>query len=200
MSVIHSYSTETEKIIKELAKETQLTQLQKKGLFLHLLNKEESFISKSESVLPNHSETPYHKKKRKKLQAVVGSLRKKDAIVQSGCYERDNFIPFKGKQISERDKDSFIFKLAYGCPRPDTPDMKEIHKLCKYHKTSSSGSNKSRKEELLDEISDRMKFLDEMQKVSSQHYDKGYIPVIKQEIALKLKELQELEKCNNINL
>ena len=76
MSVIHSYSTETEKIIKELAKETQLTQLQKKGLFLHLLNKEESFMSKTESVLPNHSETPYHKKERKKFEQKIWTLMK----------------------------------------------------------------------------------------------------------------------------
>ena len=124
------------------------------------------------------------------VQSVVGSLRKKDAIVQSGCYKRDNFIPFKGKQISERDKDSFIFKLAYGCPRPDTPEMKDVFQLVKPNQNTS----KDRKEELHDEISDRMVFLEEMKRVSSKHYDKSYVPIVKQEIALKLKELEDLDK------
>ena len=198
MSIKHSYSIETENIIKKLAKETQLTQLQKKGLFLHLLDKDTPFLKGTENVLQSDPDNIYYKKTRKKLLS-VGCLRKKNAIVQSGCYERDTFVPFKGKEISERDKESFIFKLAYGCARPDTPDIKEIYKHSKSHKTSKYGITKSRKEELSDEISDRMKFLDEMKKVSSQHYDKGYIPIVKQEIALKVKELEDLEKCEDIN-
>ena len=193
MSIRHSYSIDTENIIKELAKETELTQLQKKGLFLHLLNKDKPFLKETDNVLQNGRDNIYHKKARKKMQS-VGCLRKKNAIVQSGCYERDTFVPFKGKEISERDKESFIFKLAYGCPRPNTPDMEEIYKHSKSDKTSKYAINKSRKDELYDEVSDRLKFLDDMKNVSSQHYDKGYIPIVKQEIALKLKELEDLER------
>ena len=121
---------------------------------------------------------------------MVGKLRKQSDIVQTGCYERDNYVPLKGKQISERDKESFIFKLAYGCPRPDTPEMKDVYRLANPNPKFA----KDRKEELHDEISDRMAFLEEMKRVSSKHYDKSYVSIVKQEIALKLKELEELDK------
>ena len=186
MSARHSYSSDTERVIRELAKETQLTQLQKKGLFLHLLDKNKSLIHEDAFYDTIEEQKP----KRKKDLNMVGKLRKQSDIVQSGCYERDNYVPLKGKQISERDKDSFIFKLAYGCPRPDTPEMKDVYRLAKPNEKYS----KDRKQELHDEISDRMVFLEEMKRVSSKTYDKSYVPIVKQEIALKLKELEELDK------
>ena len=194
MSSRNSYSTETEKVIRQLAKETKLTQLQKKGLFLHLLDKNRPVLHGHGSHNNNNGTQYYEEQKRKrnKMQ-MVGCLRKQEDIVQSGCYERDTFVPYKGKEISERDKESFIFKLAYGCPRPDTPDMKDVYKQSRPMKMS-----KSRKEELYGEISDRLEFLEEMKQVSLKHYDKSYVPIVKQEIALKLKELEELEKCNDI--
>ena len=188
MSIRHSYSSDTERVIRELAKESQLTQLQKKGLFLHLLDKNKSLIHKD--AYHDHEANEERKQKRNKDFNMVGKLRKQSDIVQSGCYERDNFVPYKGKEISERDKESFIFKLAYGCPRPDTPEMKDVFQLANPNKSTS----KDRKEELHDEISDRMVFLEEMKRVSSKHYDKSYVPIVKQEIALKLKELEELDK------
>ena len=194
MSSRNSYSTDTEKVIRQLAKETQLTQLQKKGLFLHLLDKNQPLLHGNRPQ-ENNNGTQYkeeQKRKRNKMQ-MVGCLRKQEAIVQSGCYERTTFVPYKGKEISERDKDSFIFKLAYGCARPDTPDMKDVFNQSKPMKTS-----KSRKDELYGEISDRLKFLEEMKQVTLKHYDKSYVPIVKQEIALKLKELEEFEKCNDI--
>ena len=190
MSVRHSYSEETARIIRQLAKETDLTQLQKKGLFLHLLDKNKSFKYGQNENGTNQEHSQNRKKPKTKMN-MVGCLRKQTDIVQSGCYERDNFVPCKGKEISERDKESFIFKLAYGCPRPDTPDMKDVYQHSKPVKKS-----KSRKEELHDEISDRLKFLEEMKTVSSKQYDKSYVPVVKQEIALKLKELEDLEKSS----
>ena len=186
MSSRHSYSTETEKIVRDLAKETQLTQLQKKGLFLHLLDRNNSLMQKHANR--NGLENSEYKRKRNKVE-MVGCLRKHSEIVKSGCYERDTFVPYKGKEISERDKESFIFKLAYGCPRPDTPDMKDVYKHSKPIKIS-----KPRKEELYNEISDRLEFLEEMKQVSSKHCDKGYVSIVKQEIAIKLKELEELDK------
>jgi len=69
--------------------------------------------------------------------------------------------------------------------------MKDVYQHSKPVKKS-----KSRKEELYDEISDRLKFLEEMKTVSSKQYDKSYVPVVKQEIALKLKELEDLEKSS----
>ena len=189
MSVRHSYSSDTARVIQELAKETQLTQLQKKGLFLHLLDKNKSLFHKDAAY--NHAASEEQKSRKRKDLNTVGKLRKQSDIVQSGCYERDNYIPLKGKEISERDKEGFIFKLAYGCPRPDTPEMKDVYKLA----NPSQNISKDRKQELYDEISDRMTFLEDMKRVSSKHYDKSYVPIVKQEIALKLKELEELHKC-----
>ena len=186
MSVGHSYSTETEKVIRQLAKETELTQLQKKGLFLHLLDKNKSLTH--EGTKPYSAGDNKTKKVRNKFQ-MVGCLRKHCDIVESGCYQRDTFVPYKGKEISERDKENFIFKLAYGCPRPDTPDMKDV-----YNQTKPATMLKSRKDELYDEISDRLHFLEEMKKASLKNYDNSYVPVVKQEIAFKLKELEVLEK------
>ena len=188
MSVRNSYSSDTERVVRELAKETQLTQLQKKGLFLHLLDKNKSLIHKD--AFYDHNANEEQKPKRKKDLNMVGKLRKQSDIVQTGCYERDNYVPLKGKEISERDKESFIFKLAYGCPRPDTPEMKDVYRLA----NPSQKFTKDRREELHDEISDRMIFLEDMKRVSSKHYDKSYVPIVNQEIALKLKELEELDK------
>ena len=194
MSKKDSYSAETEKVIRKLAKETKLTQLQKKGLFLHLLDKNIPFAHCDGLNDSNNGRQYFEKQKRKRNQMkMVGCLRKQEDIVQSGCYERDTFVPYKGKEISERDKESFIFKLAYGCPRPDTPDMKDVYK-----QSRPLTMSKSRKEELYGEISDRLEFLEEMKQVALKNYDKSYIPIVKQEIALKLKELEEFEKCNDI--
>ncbi len=74
----------------------------------------------------------------------VRSLRKKEAIVESGAYDRDIVAPPKGKgnrkkiqfkfhilkifglEIGEKDKDELIHRMAYGCPPSKTPDVDEV--------------------------------------------------------------------------
>ena len=99
MSVRHSYSSDAERIIQELAKETQLTQLQQKGLFLHLLQRDKTLANDAEQTHPELSGNVYQTKKTKKKLESVKSLRKKTDILKSGCYERDRYVPFKGREI-----------------------------------------------------------------------------------------------------
>ena len=70
MSVRHSYSEETARIIRELAKETDLTQLQKKGLFLHLLDKNKSFKHGQPENGTNRENFQNRKKPRTKMNMV----------------------------------------------------------------------------------------------------------------------------------
>ena len=198
MSIRHSYSGDTERIIHELAKETRLTQLQQKGLFLHLLQRDGSLESAAEHAHLQFSNNVHQAKKTKKKLESVKSLRKKTDILKSGCYERDRYVPFKGREISDRDKDNLIFKLAYGCPRPDTPDTEEVFKTSKTRENEKK--HKPRREELFDEITERLEFLDEMNMVSSQHHKRDYISIVKQEIAAKVKELEVLEKSKFVNI
>ena len=69
MSIRHSYSGDTERIIHELAKETRLTQLQQKGLFLHLLQRDGSLESAAEHAHLQFSNNVHQAKKTKKKLA-----------------------------------------------------------------------------------------------------------------------------------
>lgn len=84
--------------VLDLASESRLSLLQYRGLFEHLNAK----------GVPKKPEKVAIKAKKKYSLDEIASLRKKDAIIQSGVYERDKIVPPKGK----RGFFIQIFKLA----------------------------------------------------------------------------------------
>ena len=81
-----------QKFSLELASESRLSMLQFRGLFEHLNPNSRNRKTDSTSTVTSTKK----KKKRISLDSLA-SLRKKADIIKSGSYERDTFVPPKGK-------------------------------------------------------------------------------------------------------
>ena len=77
----------------ELASEHRLSMLQFRGLFEHL---HPDSGKRAAEARPDSNPRPKSRPKRVSLDGIA-ALRKKDAIIRSGGYERDPFVPPKGK-------------------------------------------------------------------------------------------------------
>lgn len=81
----------------ELADENRLSVIKRKGLVDHLLKKHvvgENLEDVNQTYGPR--QRPFVKRHKSSLDSIA-SLRKKDAIVKSGAYERSTIAPPKGK-------------------------------------------------------------------------------------------------------
>ena len=83
-------------IFLELASESRLSMLQFRGLFEHLNPNSSHHHRTSDSLTTSTTTTNKKKKKRIPLECLA-ALRKKEDIIKSGSYERDTFVPPKGK-------------------------------------------------------------------------------------------------------
>jgi len=175
---------------KALAQESNLSSLKKRGLYAHLMKTD---VSSSNSANKKIEDSPKRHSAGYKIRLnQLKALRKKEDIVSNGLYQRDTYIPPKSKGISESDKEDLIYRFAFGCDRPKTPEMTE---KIKSSEPVRGGPSDSRKNQLVQEISERMEFLEAMKGMTKDHRGGGnnYQDIVKQEIAAKLKELKSYE-------
>ena len=86
-------------LFSELAAENRLSMVKRKGLVDHLMKSPYVRNASGSKECPEPCgprQRPFIKRPRSHLDSVA-SLRKKEAIVKSGAYERSNIAPPKGK-------------------------------------------------------------------------------------------------------
>ena len=108
-----------------MADENRLSVVKRKGLVDHLLKTSQQPQSFQEAYGPR--QRPFIRRSKTHLDSLT-ALRKKEAIVKSGAYERSHIAPPKGKEINDREKEKLIHRMAYRCDPPDYPDIQELFK------------------------------------------------------------------------
>ncbi|XP_044733613.1 UPF0193 protein EVG1 homolog [Chrysoperla carnea] len=182
---VEKYSPETHKFLNELMEESKLT-MQQRNKFNYHLRTGEPFPTNTRS----RSVTKFDKQPRIVLTNTQSQLRSQTTIINSGAYERDKFTPntpiinreeakLKLQELMEHGKEALKQKTK--AKQHGSGDKKEKTEEPKYV---------TRFDELKAEIQERIDWLEEMRQLGQ---DKPYRDVIHQQIAAKLKEIENLK-------
>ena len=186
-------SQETKNILSEICAASHISTARSRHIFNYLSagakNELEHFVDPSSAV-----ETRCRSSGPKVVKASntdVPRRRKKSDIEASGSYKRDEYRPPKRKEISVKDKEALLFRMAYGRDIPSLPDVAEIlHKRAAHHGSAKDEASQAQRfEELREEVSDRKAFLEEARLLGISG---RYEAVVNCEIAQKIKEMESI--------
>ncbi|KAL6262229.1 hypothetical protein P5V15_007325 [Pogonomyrmex californicus] len=177
------YSEETRNLIKLLMEESKLTMLQRKTI--------QEAIDKGESLPPSIDKTKNTKDKIETYQVKFPSAwkrRSQDTIISSGAYEREQYRRTAPLPNKEKQKRHLACMMAYGKDMPETPHGPKI--LHKVKREPKIPENADFLNEMVQGIRERMDFLHDMENLGM---GKKYQPIIKQEIAEKIRLIESLD-------
>ncbi|XP_071444406.1 UPF0193 protein EVG1 homolog [Hetaerina americana] len=175
------YSPETHNLLRVMMDECKLTFLQKKQLD-YSITRGEALPSVKQTL--SHSAVSRHKAV--DLKTTTARRRTRDSIQKTGAYEREKFIPKHPKVDNEVEKSKLQNIMAYGKEIPQIPVGQRIWR----RKAAELSENIDRFDELIEEVTDRRQFLNEMEALG---HGKKYQQLIQAEISMKLKEMQTLD-------
>ncbi|KAK3907951.1 UPF0193 protein EVG1 [Frankliniella fusca] len=183
-----TYSPETHQLLRVLMAESRLTMLQRKQLGDSLRE------GRSLPAQPPTAHAPASLPRAPVDGPPAGAFRLgcrrlQDAIVSSGAYERERFVPAHPRIDKEKEKRSFQDKMSFGKEMPPSPRSKKG----KVWRSSSqeTGPDIDRFDELVHEVNERVQFLKDMEALGQGH---KYYPIIQQEIAAKVREMERIDK------
>ncbi|XP_065066282.1 UPF0193 protein EVG1 homolog [Rhopilema esculentum] len=181
-------SKETSNLLKVMMEESKLTNFQRRKL------QDDMKSGKSLPVqcLPTSSTSAGAKGKPKEpkckktgsRQFCYSGKRRKEIIDILKERNKDDYRPVGGKIITEKDKEKLQNIMAYG---KDSPQ----HEKSKRPVAVEDEPEIDRFEEVMAEIEDRRKFLDEMEALGQ---GKKYRTIIATEISQKIRELEIIDK------
>ncbi|XP_046405110.1 UPF0193 protein EVG1-like [Ischnura elegans] len=175
------YSPETHNLLRVMMDECKLTFLQKRQLG-HSIARGEALPSIKQAS--SHSAVPQSKVM--ELKPAASRRRTRDSIQKMGAYEREKFIPKHPRVNKDEEKSKLQNLMAYGKEIPQIPVGQRIWR----RKAAELPENIDRFDELIEEVTDRRQFLNEMEALG---HGKKYHQLIQAEITMKLKEMQELD-------
>ncbi|XP_067005620.1 UPF0193 protein EVG1 homolog [Anabrus simplex] len=180
------YSKETQELLKVLMEESKLTILQRKVLQSSIKNGESLPLFPSENVknLPQSAESNLAG------CTITSSFKKrtKEDIIRSGAYEREKFIPPLPIVDKTKEKIKLQSLMAYGKVLPPTPCIRGQRRP---QKPMEQVNDSDRFEELVGEVRERIEFLLDMRNLGQE---KKYRPIIQQEIAAKVRQMEAIDK------
>ncbi|XP_074647672.1 UPF0193 protein EVG1 homolog [Tubulanus polymorphus] len=195
-----SYSQGTQQLLKEMMKESKLTNFQQRQLSSKMKNGETLPVqcNPTSSAQP-HKRTPAKPREQKILnpRSYSGGIRSLETIESSGAYEKPIYRPApKGPPMTDREKKRLGYLMAYG---EDIPSPRQLRRLKQGSDENESEvkPNKDRFDELLEEIDDRRKFLSEMESVGQ---GPKYRPIVETEISQKIREMEVIDKKQTAEL
>lgn len=179
--------TSTKDVLKSIMEEVNLNpRIQNQLLSCADSGKSFPFVPKSltenRSVSPKYTEVPSNLKlPSRPIQ------RPKSTIEKLGTYERDQFRPDNSKTRPTHEKQRLQNMMAYG---KDIDE--EIRNLSFVEESNDEeGTPVDMFTEILKEIKERREFLDDMTELGD---GKKYLPEIQSQIALRLRELEKIDK------
>ncbi|XP_013393041.1 UPF0193 protein EVG1 [Lingula anatina] len=183
-----SYSQETQQLLKQMMKESKLTNFQQR----ELSNKVRSGETLPVTCNPTSSAKPRQPKAKPPPQKVVnprsagGGIRLKETIESTGAYERPDYQPAHIKPVTEKDKERLANIMAYG-EDVQPPSVENIVRRM----DPSPEPEIDRFQELQDEIEERKRFLDDMDAIGQGH---KYRAIISTEISQKIREMELIDQ------
>ncbi|XP_034247643.1 UPF0193 protein EVG1 [Thrips palmi] len=191
-----TYSPETHQLLKVLMAESRLTMLQRKQLGASLRQGDSLPAQPQPAHCPSslpRANNPFEANNPFRL----GCRRLRDTILSSGAYERDRFVPAHPRIDKDGEKRTFQDKMSFGRVMPPSPRNKKS----KFRRPSSppAQAEMDRFDELVQEVNERVQFLKEMEDLGQAH---KYYPIIQQEIAAKVREMERIDKerCKELEI
>ncbi|CAF0778026.1 unnamed protein product [Adineta steineri] len=185
------FSAETSKLLKTLMDESRVNNFQRRQLTSHMLRGE----SLPEKLGPSSTQTkaPVNKRveqPRRTRTANAYGVRTYNDIVNSGAYIPADYQPRPIKGRTEQEKDRLAHFMAYGTdPSKITPKSGQ--------RSPTPPRELDRFDELVLEIEERKQFLEQMSTVGKR---KEYQQVISNEIADKIREMEQIDRQRSKDL
>ncbi|CAF1351555.1 unnamed protein product [Adineta steineri] len=185
------FSAETSKLLKTLMDESRVNNFQRRQLTSHMLRGE----SLPEKLGPSSTQTkaPVSKRveqPRRTRTANAYGVRTYNDIVNSGAYMPTDYQPRPIKGRTEQEKDRLAHLMAYG-----TDPSKIVPKSGQ--RSPTPPRELDRFDELVLEIEERKQFLEQMSTVGKR---KEYQQVISNEIADKIREMEQIDRQRSKDL
>ncbi|GLH06088.1 UPF0193 protein EVG1 homolog [Gryllus bimaculatus] len=195
------YSPETRKIVNDLIQESRLT-LQLRQRVHEALDRGEPLPVADARARPlpptaRRAQAPGHAQTYAALHLLPprAARRPRHVIERSGAYERDTFLP----RIPRVDRAKELARLqnimTYG---RSEPPMEKIVKTTKKKEEEiiDLPDDADMLDNLMEEIDERLKFLDEMKQLGEE---KKYQQIIMSEITGKLRQIEKIDKAQNLS-
>ncbi|UJR22779.1 hypothetical protein I4U23_025811 [Adineta vaga] len=181
------FSTETSKLLKTLMDESRVNNFQRRQLTSHMLRGE----SLPEKLGPSSTQTKASATKRRESSrptrtASGTGVRTYNDIVNSGAYVPADYQPRPIKARTEQEKDRLAHMMAYGIDPTKMPS-----KSAQDSESPPPPKELDRFDELILEIEERKKFLDQMTALGKR---RDYQQVISNEIAEKIREMEQIDR------
>ncbi|KAG8233083.1 hypothetical protein J437_LFUL013083 [Ladona fulva] len=176
----NKYSKETHDLLRVMMDECKLSYLQKKQLDYSIRNGD------SLPLASQTGKTAVPSRQKIEIKPTSFQRRSLESIQKMGAYDREKFVPAHPRVDKELEKSKLQSIMAFGKEIPQTPVGKRIWK----RKSAEIPQDHDRFDELIEEVIDRKQFLNEMEEYGQ---GKKYQQLIKTEIEIKLKEMQELD-------
>lgn len=182
-----NYSKETQDLMKVLMEESRLTMLQRKKINYHLRNGDPLPIWQQNIKKPTKSSNPQYFNRAKSCRR-----RTLDSIMESDAFNVEKFIPRDAyKEPSEKAKLRLQQEMSGLKEDPDLTKLKINNKYKHRSRKQQEDGEFDPAEEILQEIKERIEWLDEMEKLGEA---KKHRLVIQSQIQDKLAELKRVQQ------
>jgi len=187
-------SKETKELMKVMMEESKLTNFQRRKLN-ESVNDNKSFpitLPPTSTIKAKHVVQAVAPKSQTMRGKKLVAIRTKEAIQESGAYDRDKFKPKPTKSL-EKEKDRLSNIMAFG-EEVEPPNKVDV--LQKYQKKLEEKPQVDRFDEILEEIEERKSFLRLMES-SGQHQ---YRALISTQISQLIREMEIIDAKRNLQL
>ncbi|XP_041363230.1 UPF0193 protein EVG1 homolog [Gigantopelta aegis] len=189
-----TYSKQTHDLLKEMMKESKLTNFQQRHLEKTLRSGSTlpSEVAPTSSARPKQPRPVQKQGKVIKLSTYSGGLRTRDTMERQGAFEKPEYLPPQGPTRSAREKEKLANIMAYGEDNPNVYKKKVRERV-----EPREENETDRFEELQKEIEDRREFMKKMVKLGKA---KDYQHMIDTEISQKIREMEVIDKKRTMEL
>ncbi|XP_046581940.1 UPF0193 protein EVG1-like [Haliotis rubra] len=190
------YSKQTHDLLKEMMKESKLTNFQQR----HLEKSLRGGSSLPTACAPTTSARPRQKKPPPKPSKIInprtysGGVRTKDTMEEMGAFQKSDYVPPRQNTRSAREKEKLANIMAYGEDMDPIP-MARVRK--RVDMEIGEVSDVDRFQELQDEINERRNFLADMEKLGQGAKYKG---IIETEVSQKIREMEVIDNKKTAEL
>lgn len=181
------YSKQTHDLLKEMMKESKLTNFQQRQLD-KTMNGGGTLPLRVPPTSSVREKKPQKQPAPRKIinpKNYSGGLRSRDTMVAQGAFIKQEYVPPRGITRSAREKEKLANIMAYG------EDVQKIPMSRVRQRLESPPPEPDRFDELQLEIEDRQKFLAEMEALGQG--DK-YRTIIATEVSQKIREMEIIDK------
>ncbi|XP_064604431.1 UPF0193 protein EVG1-like [Liolophura sinensis] len=185
-----NYSKETQSLLKEMMKESKLTNFQQRHLENSLRKGSTLPLDVPPTFTPQKPKPVIQKQPSKviNVREYSGGIRSKDTMERRGDFEKPDYKPPPRRTRSAKEKIKLANIMAYGEDLPP-PDMNKIRELAE--RKMKVKVKVDRFDELQKEIDERRAFLADMEKIGKAS---EYRPMIETEISQKIRDMEIIDK------